>query len=114
MIRADGVKTTSSYDARQRLKTQLTGAALTSFDYWPTGKLKQAILPSGLVINYLYDAAQRLIEVNDNRGNRVVYTLNNMSLVVQEDRYDPDGTLTVGLAQVQGALLAPNAIEQAM
>lgn len=113
MTGADGLKTLFSYDLRNRLKTRQVGTAQTSYDYWPNGLLKQATLPDGLAINYLYDTAQRLSEVNDNRGNRVTYRLNNLGQPEQVDRIDPDGTLTVGLSQVQQSQVPANAVVKA-
>ncbi|WP_293936303.1 DUF6531 domain-containing protein [Iodobacter sp.] len=103
ILSPDGIKSTLTYDARNRLISKQTASALSQFSYWPTGLLKQASLPDGLVINYLYDAAHRLNEVKDNQGNRVVYTLNKVGLQEQVDRYDPDATLANGLLQVQQA-----------
>ncbi|MFC7418677.1 DUF6531 domain-containing protein [Iodobacter arcticus] len=103
ILSPDGIKSTLTYDARNRLISRQVGAALSRFDYWPTGLLKQATLPDGLVINYLYDAAHRLSEITDNQGHREVYTLNKAGLQEQVDRYDPDSTLANGLLQVQQA-----------
>jgi YD repeat-containing protein len=103
ILSPDGIKSTLTYDSRNRLISRQVGAALSRFDYWPTGLLKQATLPDGLVINYLYDAAHRLSEITDNQGHREVYTLNKAGLQEQVDRYDPDSTLANGLLQVQQA-----------
>lgn len=103
ILSPDGIKSILTYDARNRLISRQVGAALSGFEYWPTGLLKQATLPSGLVINYLYDAAHRLSEITDNQGHREVYTLNKAGLQEQVDRYDPDSTLANGLLQVQQA-----------
>ncbi|WP_197432935.1 RHS repeat protein [Janthinobacterium sp. B9-8] len=103
ILSPDGIKSTLTYDARNRLISRQAGAALSRFEYWPTGLLKQATLPDGLVINYLYDTAHRLSEITDNQGHREVYTLNKAGLQEQVDRYDPDSTLANGLLQVQQA-----------
>lgn len=113
MTAADGIKTTLTYDARNRLKTRQTGTALTSYDYWPTGLLKQATLANGQVLTYTYDAAHRLTNVSDNRGNMVTYRLNNAGQPEQVDQTDPDGTLAVGLAQAQQLQAPANAVAKA-
>ena len=43
----NGVVTTLTYDARQRLTSRTVGSEQTTFEYWPTGLLKKTTLPDG-------------------------------------------------------------------
>jgi RHS repeat-associated protein len=90
----NGLVTTLTYDARQRLTSRTVGTEQTTLDYWPTGLLKKATLPDGSFLEYIYDAAHRLIEIKDSEGNRIVYTLDNMGNRTAENLYDPSTALT--------------------
>ncbi len=90
----NGVVTTLTYDGRQRLTSRTVGSELTTFDYWPTGLLKKATLPDGSFLEYTYDAAHRLTEIEDSEGNRIVYTLDNLGNRTAEQVYDPSSALT--------------------
>ncbi len=90
----NGVVTTLTYDLRQRLKTRTIGTELTSFDYWPTGLLQKATLPDGSYLEYTYDAAHRLTDINDSEGNRIHYTLDAMGNRTAEEIFDPSNALT--------------------
>jgi RHS repeat-associated protein len=90
----NGVATTLAYDARQRLTSRTVGSEQTTFTYWPTGLLKKATLPDGSFLEYTYDAAHRLTEVEDSEGNRIVYTLDAMGNRTAENLYDPSSALT--------------------
>jgi YD repeat-containing protein len=67
---------TDSYDTRGRITQVDRGGAITQYQYYSTGKLRTSTGPAGEVLSYSYDDAQRLIEISDNQGNRMVYTLN--------------------------------------
>ncbi len=88
------VVTTLTYDLRQRLTSRTVGSELTSFDYWPTGLLKEATLPDGSYLEYTYDAAHRLTDINDSEGNRIHYTLDAMGNRTAEEVFDPSNALT--------------------
>jgi RHS repeat-associated protein len=90
----NGVVTTLTYDLRQWLKTRAVGTEVTSFDYWPTGLLKKATLPDGSYLEYAYDAAHRLTDINDSEGNRIHYTLDAMGNRTAEEVYDSSNALT--------------------
>jgi RHS repeat-associated protein len=94
MTDANGVLTTLTYDARQRLASRTTNSEVTSFTYWPNALLKRATLPDGSFIDYTYDAAQRLTGVADADGNRVAYTLDNIGNRTSEESFDPSSALT--------------------
>ncbi|MFC4311446.1 RHS repeat-associated core domain-containing protein [Steroidobacter flavus] len=90
----NGVVTTLTYDLRQRLKTRTVGSEVTSFDYWPTGLLRKATLPDGGYLEYTYDAAHRLTDINDAEGNRFHYMLDLMGNRTGEQAYDLSNALT--------------------
>ncbi len=90
----NGVVTTLTYDARQRLKTRSVGGEQTTFDYWPTGLLKKATLPDGSYLLYGYDAAHRLTGIIDSEGNAIEYTLDAMGNRTSEEVSDPSSVLT--------------------
>lgn len=90
----NGVVTTLTYDLRQRLTSRTIGSEQTTFDYWPTGLLKKATLPDGSFLQYTYDAAHRLTQIDDSEGNHIVYTLDNMGNRTAENLYDPSSVLT--------------------
>lgn len=91
---ANGVITTFTYDARQRLTSREVNGETTAYSYYPTGLLKRATLPDGSYMQYSYDAAHRLTGVEDAQGNRVAYTLNAAGQHTLESTYDPSQTLT--------------------
>jgi RHS repeat-associated protein len=98
---ANGLVTTMAYDARQRITDRCVGSTLptcaggelTHLAYWPTGLLKKVTNPDGSYVEYTYDAAHRLTQVNDGAGNKVVYTLDAMGNRTAENTYDPSNTL---------------------
>ena len=94
MTDPNGVVTTLAYDLRQRLTSRTVGGEQTSFEYWPTGLLKKATLPDGSYLEYSYDAAHRLIQINDAQGNRIEYTLDAMGNRTAEQVFDPSNALT--------------------
>lgn len=90
----NGVVTTLTYDARQRLTSRAVGSEQTTFTYWPTGLLKKATLPDSSFLEYTYDAAHRLTQIEDSEGNNIVYTLDAMGNRTAEQIYDPSDALT--------------------
>jgi RHS repeat-associated protein len=100
----NGLVTTLTYDARQRLTSRTVGTEEATFDYWPTGLLKKATLPDGSFIEYTYDAAHRLTEIADSEGNRIVYTLDAMGNRTAENVYDPSSALTQTRSRVFNTL----------
>jgi RHS repeat-associated protein len=91
----NGVVTTLSYDARQRLTSRAVGAPTetTLFNYYPAGLLKQVTLPDSSFVLYTYDGAHRLTQVTDQAGNSIQYTLDGMGNRTAENAYDPSGVL---------------------
>jgi RHS repeat-associated protein len=109
---ANNLVTTLAYDARQRLTDRCvggtlpacTGGELTEIDYWPTGLLKKITSPDGSFIEYTYDAAHRLTEIEDGAGNRIVYTLDNAGNRTAENTYDVSSNLKRTHTQVFNSL----------
>lgn len=103
------------YDGNGRLKRSVDPNGLaTEFDYWPRGWLKSRRLyksgeidqltqydyndlgdlvkvtqPDGSWLHFAYDAARRVAGVDDNLGNSIDYTLDNMGNRTEEKTYDP-------------------------
>ncbi len=100
----NGVQTDYSYTPRGKLQTITTAGRRTSFDYWPTGLLKQATQADGSTLNYEYDAAHRLIRVTDGLGNRIEYTLDSAGNRTSEQVLDSSGRLTMQVSRVMDAL----------
>jgi RHS repeat-associated protein len=96
----NGVVTTLTYDARQRLTSRTTNSELTGFDYFPTGLLKKVTLPDSSFVSYSYDAAHRLIGMQDSEGHLVTYTLDLMGNRTKEETFDPTGVLSTTRSRV--------------
>ena len=104
MIDANAVSTVYAYDERQRLKSMTTLGGVTTYAYWPTGDLKQTVMPDTSAVNYEYDDARRLTAVADSLGNRIEYTLDQSGNRTQEVAKDPQGTLQRAMNRVYDAL----------
>jgi len=100
----NGVTTTLTYDARQRLKTRTVGGATTTFDYDGAGSLDMITLPDGSFLDYAYDNARRLTDIQDNAGNRIHYTLDAKGNRTTEEVFDPANVLKRKHSQVFNAL----------
>jgi YD repeat-containing protein len=101
MTDANGLVTSLAYDLRQRLVDRCVGSTLpgcvggelTHLEYWPTGLLKKVTNPDASFIEYTYDAAHRLTQINDGALNKIVYTLDNAGNRTVENTYDPSSAL---------------------
>jgi RHS repeat-associated protein len=100
----NGVMTTLTYDARQRLTSRSTAGETTGIAYYPTGLAKTVTLPDGSVLQYTYDGAHRLTQIADGLGNHVVYTLDAMGNHLADSVYDPSNALTLARNQVFNTL----------
>jgi YD repeat-containing protein len=103
-VDANNVVTDYTYDARQRLKTVKVGSQTTTYDYWPTGLLKQVTFPDQSTVAYSYDDAHRLTDVTDSQGNSVHYVLDNAGNRKAEQYKDPSGALKSELDHIYDAL----------
>ncbi len=100
----NGVLTTLSYDARERLTSRQVGTETTSLSYYPTGLLKTVTVPDGTVYTYTYDGAHRLTQIADSAGNYVTYTLDAVGNRTAESAYDTTGTLSRAHSRVFNTL----------
>lgn len=98
LIDPNGVPTTLTYDARQRLTARQVGSETTTYTYDGVGQLTRIAFPDGRVLTYTWDAAHRLTDITDALGNTVHYTLDAMGNRIKEEVKDPQGSLT-GLRQ---------------
>jgi YD repeat-containing protein len=104
MTDANGLVTTSTYDLRQRLLTRTVGTETTTLVYDNVGQVTQLTLPDNSQLNYTYDAAHRLTDVQDNLGNKVHYTLDTEGNRTNETTTDPSNQLTKTLTRSYDAL----------
>jgi YD repeat-containing protein len=100
----NGVVTTLTYDARQRLTSRQIGTETTSYSYYPTGLLNVVTSPDGSTMTSTYDGAHRLTDITDGLGNHVHYTLDAMGNHAAENTYDPSNTLRRTHTRVINAL----------
>jgi YD repeat-containing protein len=89
----NGVVTTLTYDARQRVTSRKVGTETTGYSYYPTGLLSTVTLPDGTTLQNTYDAAHRLTDITDGLGNHIHYTLDAMGNHTAENTYDPSNLL---------------------
>jgi RHS repeat-associated protein len=100
----NGVVTTLTYDARQRVKSREIGTETTEYSYYPTGLLETVTLPDSSTITYAYDGAHRLTDITDSLGNHAHYTLDAMGNHTADNIYDPSATLRRTHTRVINAL----------
>ncbi len=98
----NGLTTTLTYDARQRLTSRAVGGETTTYDYDFAGQLTKVTLPDLSFLSYSYDAAHRLTSMQDNLGNRIAYTLDAVGNRTLEQVYDPAN----GLAQTRSRVFS--------
>lgn len=104
IIDPNGVVTTLTYDARQRLTSRTVGSETTTYQYDAVGQLLKVTLPDGSFLAYTYDAAHRLTAVADALGNQVLYKLDALGNRVEDDVKDPTGALAQTRQRVYDAL----------
>ena len=76
----------------------------TLIDYWPTGQVQKIREPDGSSITYIYDAAQRLTDIEDSAGNSIHYVLDNAGNRLREDTADTAGSLRRTLSRIYNTL----------
>jgi RHS repeat-associated protein len=90
---ANDVVTNLAYNSRNLAIIATTNGLTTTIDYNDSSKQTKMTLPTGQVINYEYDAAQRLTSVVDMLGNRIDYTLDGAGNRTRTAIKDPQGIL---------------------
>ncbi|HTO47861.1 MAG TPA: RHS repeat-associated core domain-containing protein [Burkholderiales bacterium] len=100
----NGLVTSLTYDARQRLTSRSVGVETTTYDYDGVGQVTKVTLPDGSFRSYTYDAAHRLTAIADNLGNRIAYTLDAMGNRTREDVSDPANQLAQTRSRVYSNL----------
>lgn len=116
---ANGVVTDYTYHARGwPTSVTVRGATtaenrVTQISYWPTGQVQQITEPDGSSVSYVYDAALRLTDIEDNAGNTIHYTLDNAGNRLKEDTLDTGGTLRRTLARTFNTLGQLTALKDA-
>lgn len=93
MADANGMTTSMTYHPRGWLTSKNAGGETTSYDYDPAGQLQKITLPDASYIQYTYDPAHRVTQLQDGLGNKVVYTLDALGNRISEDSYDPSNQL---------------------
>ena len=91
---ANGLTTTLTYDDRGRVTSRQVGTETTRYAYDGAGQLTKVTLPDASYLQYTYDDAHRLIEVDDALGDSIVYTLDAIGNRIQEQVFDPEDNLT--------------------
>jgi RHS repeat-associated protein len=97
VVDENGVTTDLAYDSEGRLTTITvnpgTGQAVTSLTYDVVGDITQITRPNGAYLQYTWDNGRRLTKVQDNLGNSIQYTLDNLGGVTAVSIKDPSSTL---------------------
>jgi RHS repeat-associated protein len=104
MTDPNGVVTTLTYDARLRLASRQVGTETTAFSYYASGLLKRVTLPDASYVQYTYDTSERLVQIADNTGNYINYTLDAMGNRTAQRAYDPSATLHLTHSRVFNSL----------
>jgi RHS repeat-associated protein len=100
----NGIVTTLTYDARQRLTSRQVGTETTSFAYYPSGLLETVTLPDGSDLQYTYNNAHLLTQISDGAGNSLHYTLDAMGNRTAQSAYDPSSVLSRTRSNVYNSL----------
>lgn len=106
---ANGVVTDMEYNDRGWLMATKTRGGdpaseaddrITRFDYWPTGQVKRVTLPDGVITEYVYDAASRLVEILDAEGNKIRYASDIAGNREKEETLSSGGVLKRTMSRV--------------
>ena len=104
LVDANGVTSNLTYDSEGRLATVTvdpTGlAAVTSLSHNAVGDITKVTRPNGAYLQYTYDDARRITEVQDNSGSTVKYTRDNLGNVTGRQITDAGGTLQLSQTAV--------------
>lgn len=100
IVDPNGLNTTLTYAPRGWLTSRSAGGEMTIYDYDFAGQLTKVTLADSSYLQYTYDSAHRLTQIQDNLGNKIVYTLDVMGNRTQEDVRD----LANNLAQTRSRI----------
>jgi len=91
----NNVETQYTYDERNRVKTitNLSTTAQTQYFYDARGNLAYIILPELNQIYFAYNLANKLTEIRDQLGNKIIYGYDAEGNRNREERKDPQGIL---------------------
>jgi len=95
----NGVVTTLTYWPRGWLDSRSIAGEMTTYDYDGVGQLDRLTRPDGSYLQYIYDDAHRLAQIQDDLGNRIVYTLDAIGHRIKEETFETGGTTPVRLRQ---------------
>ncbi len=114
IIDPNNVVTTLTYWPRGWLHTRtVNGTQTTTYDYDGVGQLTQVTLPDNSALQYTYDTAHRLTDIQDGymvggtltlSGNKIHYTLDAMGNRTQEDTKDPSNNILKTRSRIFDAL----------
>ncbi len=98
---ANGVTTELSYNYRGEVTQSIVRHPsgdpsldiVTFYEYDPVGQLIGMTLPGGATISMDYDAARRLVAIENSQGERIEYTLDAAGNHIQEVIKDSSGTI---------------------
>lgn len=97
VVDANGIQTDIEYWPRGWVKAQKVRGtdpnsesddAITRFAYDRTGNIERVTQPDGSWLQYQYDDAQRLVDVGDALGNRMLFTLDSAGNRIREETHD--------------------------
>jgi RHS repeat-associated protein len=100
----NGLVTTFTYNARGWLVAKQVGTELTHYSYDGVGNLLSMQLPNGSSYAYSYNAAHQLTAIQDQLGNRVVFTPDAMGNNTSVQVVNSSGTLVRVHSYVYNAL----------
>jgi len=100
----NGVVTTLTYWPRGWLHTRTVAGETKTYDYDGVGQLVKVTKQDASYIQYTYDGAHRLTQVQDGLGNKLIYTLDAMGNRIKEEARDPTGALARVRQQVFDSL----------
>jgi YD repeat-containing protein len=105
IVDPNGLTTTLTYHPRGWVTSRTSGNETTAYEYDNVGNLTKVTVPDASFLTYSYDDAHRLTEIQDNLGNRITYTLDNVGYNrTREDVRDPSSNLVQTRSRVFNVL----------
>ena len=94
---SNGVICRLSYDARGRVLSRTLNGLKTRYDYDPVGNLTAITRPAGGTTSLTYNEINRLVAIEDQEGNSILYTYDSEGNRISEEIYDQEGVLRKAL-----------------